>query len=81
MLDLDETLIHYSESGERSVRSSVIPDDDGGFFAKRPGVDEFLERMAEIYEIVIFTAAIQEYADWVLDNLDKKQVITARLYR
>ena len=37
--------------------------------------------MAVAYEIVIFTAAMQDYADWVLDQLDIGPWITHRLYR
>lgn len=47
----------------------------------RPGVRKFLRDMAECYEIVIFTAAMQDYADWVLDALDSEKLITHRLYR
>ena len=38
---------------------------------KRPGVDMFLERLARYYELVIFTASIDKYADPVIDILDK----------
>ena len=45
VLDLDETLVHYYEvKGE-------------GSFRIRPGCEKFLKEMAEIYEVVIFTAA------------------------
>ena len=37
--------------------------------------------MSEYYEIVIFTAGMPDYANWVLDNLDKKNLIQYRLYR
>jgi len=37
--------------------------------------------MSELYEIVIFTAAMQDYADWVLDSIDKNKYISYRLYR
>ena len=37
--------------------------------------------MSELYEVVIFTAAMQDYADWVLDSIDKPKYITYRLYR
>ena len=46
VLDLDETLVHYFEVGSE------------GTFLVRPGCDKFLNEMAEIYEIVIFTAAM-----------------------
>lgn len=51
VLDLDETLIHNVEHGSDS------------FFLVRPGCVQFIEEMAKYYEIVIFTAALQEYAD------------------
>lgn len=69
VLDLDETLIHYFE------------EDDKGHFAVRPYAIEFLKRMSECFEIVIFTASISEYANWILDELDKEKLIVARLYR
>jgi len=37
--------------------------------------------MSEHFELVIFTAAVQDYADWVLDQLDPEGYITYRLYR
>lgn len=48
VLDLDETLVHYFEIGSE------------GTFLVRPGCDQFLKEMAELYEIVIFTAAMQD---------------------
>lgn len=55
VLDLDETLVHYVDQGESS------------YFLIRPGALEFLEEMAKFYEVIIFTAGMQDYADWVLD--------------
>jgi len=39
--------------------------------------------MAMHYEIVIFTAAMPDYADWILDSLlgEDKDIISHRLYR
>eukprot|EP00826_Nyctotherus_ovalis_P017233 TRINITY_DN15061_c0_g1_i2.p1 TRINITY_DN15061_c0_g1~~TRINITY_DN15061_c0_g1_i2.p1 ORF type:complete len:149 (-),score=29.09 TRINITY_DN15061_c0_g1_i2:131-577(-) len=37
--------------------------------------------MARHYEVVVFTAALQEYADAILDQLDTKGAVTHRLYR
>ncbi len=37
--------------------------------------------MSPHFELVIFTAAIKEYADWILDRLDPVRLITHRLYR
>ena len=69
VLDLDETLVHYYESGGE------------GKFRIRPGCLEFLKEMAELYEVVIFTAAMQDYADWVIDSIDKPGHIKYRMYR
>ena len=55
VLDLDETLVHYVDMGADS------------YFLIRPGALEFLEEMSKFYEVVIFTAGMQDYADWVLN--------------
>lgn len=69
VLDLDETLVHYYEAnGEGNYRI-------------RPGCEKFLKEMSEFYEVCIFTAAMQDYADWVLNELDKNKYITHRMYR
>lgn len=47
----------------------------------RPGAQMFLAEMSKVYEVVIFTAAMQDYADWVLDQLDTGKWISHRLYR
>ena len=50
----------------------------------RPGAREFLAQMSQYYEVVIWTAALQEYADWVLDHLvpnNSGPIISSRLYR
>ncbi len=48
---------------------------------KRPGVDEFLVEMAKHYEIVIYTASLNKYADPLLDLLDTQKTIRYRLFR
>jgi carboxy-terminal domain RNA polymerase II polypeptide A small phosphatase len=51
------------------------------YVAKRPGVDEFLLEMAKHYEIVLYTASLNKYADPLLDLLDTNRVIRTRLFR
>ncbi|KAG9008278.1 hypothetical protein FRB90_009014 [Tulasnella sp. 427] len=51
------------------------------YVIKRPGVDNFLKKMGEIYEVVIFTASLSKYADPVLDKLDIHKVVAHRLFR
>jgi RNA polymerase II subunit A small phosphatase-like protein len=57
---------------------------------KRPGVDEFLKRLSYFYEVIIFTASLSkvilklltsQYADPLLDDLDKYKVVSLRLFR
>ena len=69
VLDLDETLVHYVE------------ENDCAFIQVRPGAEDFIEDMSQYYELVIFTAAMQDYADLVLDQLDQNKLISHRLYR
>ena len=70
VLDLDETLVHFFYTPS------------GGMFLIRPFCLKFLEEMSEKFEIVIFTAALKNYADSILDLLDpNKKLIKYRLYR
>ena len=85
VLDLDETLVHSSFEPVAQAHY-VIPINIEGvvhnvFVIKRPGVDEFLKRVAEHYEVMIYTASLSKYADPLLDKLDIHQVITKRLFR
>jgi hypothetical protein len=54
VLDLDETLVHYVE------------DSDSAYIQIRPGAELFLEEMAKYYEIVIFTAAMQDVFFYII---------------
>ena len=78
VLDLDETLAHYF-----AVRHNVkIETPLGGNFVIRPGVFEFLSSLSNNYEIVIFTASMKNYADTILNYIDKNNYyIKHRLYR
>ncbi|KAF8554174.1 NIF-domain-containing protein [Imleria badia] len=85
VLDLDETLVH---SSFKSIQHAdyVVPVEieyhwHNVYVIKRPGVDNFLKKMGEIYEVVVFTASLSKYADPVLDKLDMHHVVTHRLFR
>ena len=47
----------------------------------RPGVNKFLTELSQYFEIVIYTAALKDYADWILNSIDRKKVISHRIYR
>jgi Dullard-like phosphatase family protein len=88
LLDMDETLIHSEEfKGHRKYDIVVEMGGSGQPKAKigvfvRPYCKEFLRRMRQKYELVIFTAARQDYADKVLDQLDPlNDLFSFRLYR
>lgn len=51
------------------------------YVLKRPHVDEFLQRMGELYECILFTASLAKYADPVADLLDQWGVFKTRLFR
>ncbi|XP_073758225.1 CTD small phosphatase-like protein isoform X5 [Callorhinus ursinus] len=51
------------------------------YVLKRPHVDEFLQRMGQLFECVLFTASLAKYADPVADLLDRWGVFRARLFR
>ncbi|CAD8044076.1 unnamed protein product [Paramecium primaurelia] len=67
VLDMDETLIHFT--------------DQTGHFLIRPFTHQFLQEMSQFYELVVFTAGLPDYANWVLDQVDKNKNITYRLFR
>ena len=48
---------------------------------KRPGVDEFIKKMSDLYELVVFTASLDKYANPLLDRLDIDHHISHRLFR
>jgi len=51
-------------------------------YKKRPFCNEFLEKVSNFYEVVIFTAGTQDYADEILDSIDPAHsLIKYRLYR
>ncbi|KAI8115950.1 phosphatase Herzog [Lucilia cuprina] len=85
VIDLDETLVHSSFKPIPNADFIVPVEIDGTihqvYVLKRPYVDEFLRKMGELYECVLFTASLAKYADPVADLLDKWNVFRARLFR
>ncbi|XP_076960363.1 uncharacterized protein LOC143636734 [Bidens hawaiensis] len=86
VLDLDETLVH----------STLEPCDDSDFsftvfvdfkehavhVKRRPYLKEFLERVSEMFEVMVFTASQSIYANQLLDILDPDgKFISSRAYR
>ncbi|CAN4082178.1 unnamed protein product [Withania somnifera] len=85
-LDLDETLVHSNpnpppEKYDFIVRPVIEGHKVEFYVLKRPFLDEFLEFLSEKFEVVVFTAGLKEYASLVLDRIDRKGLISHRLYR
>ncbi|KAI9197315.1 HAD-like domain-containing protein [Polychytrium aggregatum] len=86
LLDLDETLVHCKteplENHDFMIPLTVASEHYEVYGRIRPFVEEFLEKVSQLFEVVVFTASLQVYADLVLDMLDKKKNrFQHRLYR
>ena len=93
ILDLDETLVHTSfQPLGKDINNRIIEPDIflKIFFDKkyydlyvltRPYIYEFLKEMSKLFVVYIFTASIREYADPLLNELDKDKIIKKRLFR
>jgi len=85
IIDLDETLVHSSFKPVSEADFIVPVEIDGMihqvYVLKRPHCDEFLMKMGEMFECVLFTASLAKYADPVADLLDKYGTFKTRLFR
>jgi len=84
-LDLDETLVHSSFEPMKGI-DIVLPVKLQNMVyninvIKRPGTEEFLAKMGEIYEVVVFTASLSEYAIPLVKILDETGIVAHILYR
>jgi Dullard-like phosphatase family protein len=71
-----------SQEGELKKFDVSLPDGDLVKVSQRPYLLEFLDRVTERFETHVFTAAMPEYANPVLDILDPNHTkFTSRLYR
>ena len=85
ILDLDETLVHSSFKILNQADFTIPVEIEGQYHnvyvIKRPGVDQFMKRVGELYEVVVFTASVSKYGDPLLDQLDIHHVVHHRLFR
>ncbi|KAI5837500.1 NLI interacting factor-like phosphatase-domain-containing protein [Morchella snyderi] len=88
ILDLDETLIHSLAKGGRMTSGHMVEvklDRQHAilyYVHKRPYCDDFLRKVCKWYNLVVFTASVQEYADPVIDWLEQdRKYFQGRYYR
>ncbi|PON33379.1 FCP1 domain containing protein [Parasponia andersonii] len=68
VLDLQETLLYSYWTREKGWQT-----------IKRPGVDAFLEHLAQYFEIVVYSDYSNMYVDPVMERLDTKHCVRYRL--
>ena len=92
MLDLDYTLVYSSfnpinifEDGIQKQNKITVKFDNEMdstiYFIIRPGLDEFLQSASLLYDIIVFTASLKQYASPIIDSIDKDNIIKFRFYR
>ena len=77
-IDLDNTLIY---SSVKKLNDSGCFIDNKFYVYRRPYLDDFLHTASQYCNLVIYTASTQEYADRVIDFIDRNRYISGRYYR
>ncbi|KAL4443813.1 hypothetical protein ABPG75_011550 [Micractinium tetrahymenae] len=86
VLDLDETLVHSTLDGYCRP-DFTFPVEVGSMthmvsVRQRPHLHTFLERVAQLYEVVVFTASQRVYAEQLLNIVDpQRRLVRHRVYR
>ncbi|EDQ90719.1 uncharacterized protein MONBRDRAFT_2855, partial [Monosiga brevicollis MX1] len=85
VLDLDETLVHSQlRPSPLSTHQQIINYENRTLVVHvhvRPFARKFLQHVAELFEVIVFTASQEIYAGDLLDWLDPEGHIQHRLYR
>lgn len=86
VLDLDETLVHstleHCDDAHFTFTVFFNMKEHTVYVKQRPHLHTFLEKVAEMFEVVIFTASQSIYAAQLLDILDPDgKFISRRVYR
>ncbi|RHW73397.1 TFIIF-stimulated CTD phosphatase [Trypanosoma brucei equiperdum] len=87
ILDLDETLVHSSLTSQSRHHDLVLDvrmenTSTTVYVAFRPFMREFLQAVAPLFEVIIFTASVSVYCNQLMDAIDTDNILgSLRLYR
>ncbi|KAL3682412.1 hypothetical protein R1sor_000434 [Riccia sorocarpa] len=86
VLDLDETLVHstleHCDDADFSFPVHFDFQEHMVYVRRRPHLQMFMERVAQLFEIIVFTASQSVYAEQLLNVLDpKRKLIRHRIFR
>ncbi|KAH7294705.1 hypothetical protein KP509_27G014300 [Ceratopteris richardii] len=86
VLDLDETLVHSTlsqcEDADFTFPVTVNYQEYTVYVRRRPYLQMFMERVSQMFEIIVFTASQSVYAEQLLNVLDpKRKLIRHRVFR
>ena len=86
ILDMDECMIAAKFEGkqQKNFQANFSFDFSGTqiHVRLRPYLSDALEKLSQLYELVVWTAGVQEYADTILDKIDpEKTLFKKRMYR
>lgn len=86
IFDLDETLIHCNEHANMPCDVLLPIKFPNGAIVKaavnvRPWARECLEELSRDFQLIVFTASHECYANVIVDYLDPKRLISHRYFR
>lgn len=86
VLDLDETLVHSTSRNVGNYNHTIQVMVEGQvciyYVYKRPHLDAFLDQVGKWFNVCIFTASLAEYADPLVDWLDRgRNIFKSRHFR
>jgi hypothetical protein len=82
ILDLDHTLVCALESKlPLSRQNDICTIYNNLYIYKRPHLENFISSISNLCDIVLYTASKKEYADHVVNSIDKNNLISRRFNR
>lgn len=80
VLDLDNTLIFATPNKIEKLKNYALINNKF-YVYKRPHLDHFLISLSQYCDLILYTAGTKEYAEKIIDYIDKNKLISARYYR